>query len=90
MDIMDTGSVPYSTEGYMATSYWDSLSELLFSFGLEKYIVCDVSAMGFPSFESNYVLYMTPTNASMQELTIREYKEKLNKTCFNGPFARYI
>ena len=32
MDILDKGFVRYSTDEYMATSYTDSLSELLFSF----------------------------------------------------------
>ena len=46
--------------------------------------------MGLPSFKSTSALYMTPTKASMQELTIQEHKEKLYKTCCYGPLARYV
>ena len=34
-----------------------SLSDILFSFVLEKYIVCDVCGLRSPSFESISVLY---------------------------------
>ena len=36
MVIINKGPVPCSTENYMLTSYWDSLSELLSSFILEN------------------------------------------------------
>ena len=35
-----------------------SLSDILFSFVLEKYIVCDVCGLRSPSFESSSVLYI--------------------------------
>ena len=37
-----------------------SLSEILFSFMLEKYIVCDACGLRCPSFEISSVLYITP------------------------------
>ena len=46
-----------------------SLSEILFSFMLEKYIVCDACGLRCPSFEISSVLYITPIcTPSMQEL----------------------
>ena len=40
------------------------LSDILFSFVLEKYIVCDVCGLRSPSFESSNVLYISPTDTS--------------------------
>ena len=37
----------------------DSLSDILFSFVFEKYIVCDVCGLRSPSFESSSVLYIS-------------------------------
>ena len=46
-----------------------SLSDILFSLVLEKYIVCDVCGLRSPSFESSSVLYISPTDtSSMQNL----------------------
>ena len=46
-----------------------SLSDLLFSFVLEKYIVCEVCGLRSPSFESSSVLHISPTDTpSMQNL----------------------
>ena len=84
MDIMDKGCVPNSTDGYMASSYRDSLSALLPSFVLEKNIVCAVCGLRSPSFEFINILYISPTNnASMQELVMQDqdHKQKLYKTC---------
>ena len=33
------------------------------------------------SFEMTTVLYITPTNATMQELVLQDHKQKLYKTC---------
>ena len=58
-----------------------SFSELLFSFVLEKYIICDICTMKSPAFETTSLLYVTPTDyTSMQELLMQEHKQKLCKT----------
>ena len=60
-----------------------SLSDILFSFMLEKYIVCDVCRLRFPSFESSSVLYITPiSTSSMQDLILHGLQQKLQKSCF--------
>ena len=57
-------------------------SELLFSFVLEKYIICDICTIKSPAFEATSLLYVTPTDsASMQELLMQEHKQKIYKTC---------
>ena len=59
-----------------------SLSELLFSFVLEKYIICDTCIMKSSAFETTSLLYVTPTDStSMQELLMQEHRQKLYKTC---------
>ena len=59
------------------------LSKILFSFMLEKYIVCDACGLGSPSFGSSSVLYITPTcTSSMQELIKQGMKQKLERSCF--------
>ena len=68
----------------MATSYRDSLSELSFSFILEKnpYSLTHTRTE-IPSFESTSVLYNTPTNnAPMQELVMQDHKQNIYKICF--------
>ena len=51
---IDKGSEPYcGSAGNISTGV--SLSEILFSFMLEKYIVCDACGLRSPSFESNSV-----------------------------------
>ena len=59
-----------------------SLSDILFSFALEKYIVCDVCGLRSPSFESSSVLYISPTDTpSMQNLILEGLQQKLHKSC---------
>ena len=59
-----------------------SLSDILFSFVLEKYIVCDVCGLRSPSFESNSVLYNSPTDtSSMQNVILQGLQQKLQKPC---------
>ena len=59
-----------------------SFSELLFSFVLEKCIICDICTVKSPAFETTSLLYVTPTDCtSMQELLMQEHKQKLYKTC---------
>ena len=49
-----------------------SLSDILFSFVLEKYIVCDVCGLRSPSFESRSVLYISPADTSSKQTLILE------------------
>ena len=59
-----------------------SLSDLLFSFVLEKYIVCEVCGLSSPSFESSSLLHISPTNTpSMQNLILEGLQQKLQKSC---------
>ena len=63
----------------------------LFSFMLQKYIVCDVCGLRSPSFESSSVLYITPTcTSSMQDLIKQGMKQKLEKSCFRGKNTWYV
>ena len=58
-----------------------SLSDI-FSFILEKYIVCDVWGLRSPLFESSSVLYISPTDtSSMQNLILEGLQQKLQKSC---------
>ena len=60
-----------------------SLSDILFSFVFEKYIVCDVCGLRSLSFESSSVLYISPTDTcSMQNLILEGLQQKLQKSCF--------
>ena len=59
-----------------------SFSELLFSFVLEKCIICDIRTVKSPAFETTSLLYVTPTDCTpMQELLMREHNQKLYNTC---------
>ena len=59
-----------------------SLSDLLFSFVLEKYIVCEVCGLRSPSFEFSSVLHISPTDTpSMQNLISEGLQQKLQKSC---------
>ena len=82
IELINKGSVPYcgSNED---NSTGVSLSEILFSFMSEKYIVCDAYGLRSPSFQYRSVLYITPTCASsMQELIKQGMEQKLEKSCF--------
>ena len=82
IEIINKGSVPYCGSNDN-NSIGVSLSEILFSFMLEKYIVCDACGLRSPSFESSSVLYITPTwTSSMQELIKQGMKQKVEKSCF--------
>ena len=54
INIIHKGSMPDSSSTTSPTGV--SLSDILFSFVLEKYIVCDVCRLRSPSFESSSVL----------------------------------
>ena len=60
--VFDKGSVPYCGSNDNTTGV--SLSEILFSFLLEKYIVCVACGLRSHLFESSSVLYITPTHTS--------------------------
>ena len=80
INVIHKGSLPDS----ISTSFpmGASLSDILFSFVLEKYIVCDVCGLRSPSFESSSVLYISPTNtSSMQNLILQGLQQKLQKSC---------
>ena len=80
MNIIHKGLLPYSN----STTYpmGASLADILFSFVLEKYIVCDVCGLRSPSFESSSVLYISPINtSSMQNLILQGSQQKLQKSC---------
>ena len=65
INIIHKGSMPDSSSPTGA-----SLSDILFSFVLEKYIVCDVCGLRSPSFESSSVLYISPTDTSSIQILI--------------------
>ena len=80
INIIHKDSLPDST----STTYhmWASLSDILFSSSLEKYIVCDVCGLRSPSFEPSSVLYISLTDtSSMQNLILQGLQHKLQKSC---------
>ena len=81
IELINKDSVPYygSNHNY---STGVSLSEILFSFMLEKYIACDACGLRSPSVEPSCVLYITPTVTSMQELIKQGMEQKWEKSCF--------
>ena len=56
-----------------------SLSDILFSFVLEKYIVCSVCGLSSPSFESSSVLYISPTDTS----SMQNFYKDCDRNCKN-------
>ena len=56
INIINKVSMPDSSSTTSPTGA--SLSDILFSFVLEKYIVCDVCGLRSPSFESSSVIYI--------------------------------
>ena len=80
INIIHKGSMPDSISTSSPTGA--SLSDILFSFVLEKYIVCDVCGLSSPSFESSSELYISPTDtSSMQNLILEGLQQKLQKSC---------
>ena len=80
INIIHKGLLPHSSSTTYPTGA--SLSDILFSFVLEKYIVCDVCGLRCPSFESSSVLYISPTDtSSMQKLVLEGLQQKLQKSC---------
>ena len=79
INIIHKGSMPNSSSTTSPTGA--SLSDILFSFVLEKYIVCDVCGLRSPSFESSSMLYISPTDtSSMQNLIPKGFQQKLQKS----------
>ena len=80
INIIPKGSLPDSN----STTYpmEASLSDILFSFVLEKYILCDVGGLSSPSFESSNMLYISPTDtSSMENFILQGLQQKLQKSC---------
>ena len=81
-ELINKASVPYCGSNDN-NSTGVSLSEILFSYMVEKYIVCDAFGLRSPSFESSNVLYITPTyTSSMQELIMQRMQQKLETSRF--------
>ena len=78
INIIHKGSLPDSN----STTYRMGafLSDILFSFVLQKYIVCDVCGLRSPLFESSSVLYISPTDTSSMQTWF--YKD-CNRNCKN-------
>ena len=82
IEFINKGSVPYCGSNDN-NSTGVSLSEILYIFMLEKYVVCDAFGLRSPSFESSSVLYSIPTNnSSMEELIMQGMQQRLEKSCF--------
>ena len=80
INVIHMGSMPDSSSTTSPTGA--SLSDILFSFVLEKYIVWDVCGLRSPSFESSSVVYISPTDtSSMQNLILEGLQQKLQKSC---------
>ena len=80
---INKGSAPYwgSNNNY---SPGVSLSNILFSFMLEKYIICDICGLKSLSFESSNVLYNTHTyTSSTQKLIMQRTQQALEKYAFD-------
>ena len=80
INIIHKGSLPDSSSTTYPTGA--SISDILWSFVLEKYIVCDICGLRSPSFESSGVLYISPTGtSSMQNFVLEGMQQKLQKSC---------
>ena len=58
-----------------------SLSDILFSFVSEKYIVCDVCGLRSPSFESISVIYFTYGHLFYAKLILEGLQQKFQNSC---------
>ena len=76
INIIHKGSLP--DLGSTTYPIGASLSDILFSFVLEKYIVCDVCGLRSPSFESSSMLHISTTDtSSMQNLIWQGLQQNL-------------
>ena len=84
IELINKGSVPYCGSNDN-NSTGISLSEILFSFTLEKCIVCDACGLRSPSFESSSVLHIIPTyTSSMQELIMQGMHQNEKSPAFDA------
>ena len=81
INIIDKGSMPDSSSTTPPTGA--SLSDILFSFVLEKYIVCDVCGLRSPSFESSSVVYFTYWHPFYVKFEFRRFATKIAKIMFS-------
>ena len=82
IELINKGSVQYCGSNDN-NSIGVSLSEILFSFMLAKYIVCDACGLRPSLFESSSVLHITPAYTStMQEFIMQGMQQKWVKSCF--------
>ena len=81
IDIINKGSMPDSSSTTYPT--WASLSDILFSFVLEKYIVCDVCGLRSPhlSLVVSYILHLLYLFHA--RLDIRRIATKIAKILFS-------
>ena len=79
INIIHKGAMPDSSSTTSPTGA--SLSDILFSFVLEKCIVCDVCGLRSPFLLNLVVLYISPTETSMQNLILEGLQQKLQKSC---------
>ena len=77
IEIMDKGFVPCPTNDHINSK--GSFSEPLFSFVLEKYIICAICTMKSPAFETTNLLWHPTDSTSMQQSLLQQHKEKLYK-----------
>ena len=84
MGVINKGPVPFcSSDNDNSTGV--SLSEILFLFMLEKYIVCDACGLRSPSLESSSVLYITTTYTSTtQELIMGGMQQNYENPAFDA------
>ena len=75
INIIHKGPLP---DSYSTTYPMGTLSDILFIFISEKYILCDICGLRSLSFESSSVLYISPTyTSSMQSLILQGLQQKL-------------
>ena len=80
IEIMDKGLGLCPTNDNISST--GSFSELIFSFVLAKYIICDRCTVKSSAFETTSLLYATQTDCtSTQELLMQEHKQKMYKIC---------
>ena len=77
--IIYKGSMPDSSSTTSPTVA--SLSDILFSFVLEKHIVCDACGLRSTSFESSSVIYFTYWQLFYANLILEGLQQKLQKSC---------
>ena len=79
MNILSKGSRHFFLSNYdfNTTSYDGCLSDDLFFFILEQYMICDTYGVKSPSFQSSSVLYIIIViNGSLQELVMQGLEER--------------